>query len=110
MAYGFYLWYELQTLNKCAGNLLPIIMLYATACIECIQRAGEVMYVPDGWYHAVVNHSGPGSLCTCTSSAPVCSPALAFLCISLCFYRPLPKPGCWEIGFRRISLKMYFVP
>ena len=24
------------------------------------------------------------------------------------FFRPLPEPGCWEIGFRQISLKISF--
>ena len=23
--------------------------------------------------------------------------------------RPLPKPGCWEIGFRQISLEIYIL-
>jgi hypothetical protein len=28
----------------------------AAATLRCLQRAGELMYVPEGWHHATLNH------------------------------------------------------
>ena len=30
--------------------------------MECVQRAGDVIYVPEGWYHATVNLGDTGAI------------------------------------------------
>jgi oxalate decarboxylase/phosphoglucose isomerase-like protein (cupin superfamily) len=34
--------------------------LGAGRALRCVQHAGDVVYVPDGWGHGVFNHGGQG--------------------------------------------------
>ena len=41
--------------------------------MECIQQAGELLYVPEGWYHATVNLGD--TVITCFPQSRVCTSA-----------------------------------
>lgn len=44
------------------SEFYPLVKEGANKPLECVQQAGDVVYVPEGWYHATVNLGDTGAI------------------------------------------------
>lgn len=55
-------WHQAAAYNPSEPHIAWLTAVYpavrkdaASRPLECVQRAGDVLYVPAGWYHATIN-------------------------------------------------------